>query len=67
MPCSGDGTLRKRHANTPPWTPSVAVELHDGDDSVPEALRELLRDSTAAGAGASDAAAVVDGVIQLGA
>ena len=28
VPCSGDGTLRKRHKNTPEWDPSFAESLH---------------------------------------
>lgn len=28
VPCSGDGMRRKRHANTPPWRASRALELH---------------------------------------
>ena len=28
VPCSGDGTLRKRHANTPEWSESAAAGLH---------------------------------------
>ena len=28
VPCSGDGTLRKRHKNTPPWAEDVALGLH---------------------------------------
>ena len=28
VPCGGDGTLRKRHKNTPEWDPSFAESLH---------------------------------------
>ena len=28
VPCSGDGTLRKRHAHTPSWNADAAMDLH---------------------------------------
>ena len=28
VPCSGDGTLRKRHSNTPNWSAQTAEALH---------------------------------------
>ena len=39
VPCSGDGTLRKRHANTPPWRVAAAVDLHSTQSKL---LREGL-------------------------
>ena len=40
VPCSGDGTLRKRHKNTPEWTPEFAESLHSTQVGL---LRQGLR------------------------
>ena len=40
MPCTGDGTLRKKHVNTPDWSVHSAAELHTTQLRL---LREGLR------------------------
>ena len=40
MPCTGDGTLRKKHVNTPDWSAHSAAELHPTQLRL---LREGLR------------------------
>ena len=40
MPCTGDGTLRKKHVNTPDWSVHSAAELHPTQLRL---LREGLR------------------------
>ena len=40
VPCSGDGTMRKRHRNTPEWSAAAAVELHTTQLRI---LREGMR------------------------
>ena len=46
VPCSGDGTLRKRHANTPDWRASTALSLHGTQVRL---LRQGLRQLRAGG------------------
>ena len=40
VPCSGDGTLRKKHANTPSWSSQAAIDLHGTQTRL---LRQALR------------------------
>ncbi|KOO27521.1 sun nucleolar family protein [Chrysochromulina tobinii] len=40
VPCTGDGTLRKKHVNTPDWSVHSAAELHPTQLRL---LREGLR------------------------